>query len=176
MNWIREIRKWASFTVLSLVLVCMPIMGCRAASGNELDMARMAAYIEEAEAAEASGDLVLAKQLYEKAAEIQQQMNEEESGDIINYVLGWIPWIPNSAKGALAAVGSAAVGSLFYERPRSNWKKVGGAVLDAVRGLGNGKAMKGAGNALYAMKAVVGFEHTERASAEPTDGDADSSA
>lgn len=166
MNWIREIRKWGSFTFISMLLVCMPLAGCRGVTQGQ-NAAQAAEYYAQAQEAEKAGDSELAAELFEKAAEYQRLANESESADIINYVLGWIPGIPNSAKGAIAALGSAAAGSLFYERPRSNWKKAGGAMLDALRGLGNGGAMSGVGNALYSMKAVVGLEHTERANTEP---------
>lgn len=128
MKKLRNSFDWFPVIMVSMLLVALPLFGCKGAKGTAEEEAKIVQLHTNADSLAAEGDFAGADALRTEAQELQDEMNARESSGLLGLALGFIPGMPPTVKLAAVGVLGPALASVFYKRPREHF----GAALSGI--------------------------------------------
>lgn len=153
MHTIRQAYEWLCVAVVTFGLVSAPMLACQSAPLTAGEQETFDAQV-------AAGD-------EDGAVATQTQANERQVRGILDFALGWIPNLPESAKTTIVAAGAPLGASLLFKRPREHYGKALKAIAQSAvelnpvgASVAPGKAAMQIGEAVKSIARAWGLSHT----------------
>lgn len=153
MRTIQRAYEWLCVALVTLGLVSAPMLACQAAPLTAGEQETFDAQV-------AAGD-------EDGAVATQTQANERQVKGILDFALGWIPNLPESAKTTIVAAGAPLGASLLFKRPREHYGRAIKALAQSAvelnpvgASVAPGKAALQLGEAFKSVARAWGLQHT----------------